>query len=373
MKRITISAVAMATCITFPAAAANWVSDARGGGMGNTGVTTEDYLLAPFYNPALTAVYRENDDFGLLLPAINVNVRDKDDTLDLVDKLEDAYNANDTTAVQNYLNDLADNEDLNANAGAGLAIAIPNDVLSANIFARGYAEVLASATVDTAGATALDRYDDSRIEARAFGYYEYGVALAKKFDIHGQTFSFGVSPKIQQLKTYYDSATIEDYDLDDYDKSEVKKNTFNLDLGAVWLYENYRLGVAAKDLFSKSIKVQNTAGVQQDTYKLDTQVTFSAGYASEYFTAAFDIDATKQKRFEGSGDDTQFMRFGVEGNAWGWAQLRAGYEVDMESTIDNTVTVGLGISPGDVVSLDLAFSYADENQLGGALNLAFTF
>ena len=32
--------------------AATVVPDGRGNGMGNTGVTSADYLLAPFYNPA---------------------------------------------------------------------------------------------------------------------------------------------------------------------------------------------------------------------------------------------------------------------------------------------------------------------------------
>ncbi|CSB39989.1 TraF protein [Vibrio cholerae] len=67
------------------------------------------------------------------------------------------------------------------------------------------------------------------------------------------------------------------------------------------------------------------------------------------------------------------MRFGVEGNAWGWAQLRAGYEVDLQNSLDNSVSVGLGVSPWDVVSLDLAGSYAGDNQFGLSANLAFTF
>ena len=57
----------------------------------------------------------------------------------------------------------------------------------------------------------------------------------------------------------------------------------------------------------------------------------------------------------------------------GWAQLRLGYEIDLEDTLDNSFTFGVGISPADLVSFDLAASYAGDNQYGLSGNLAFTF
>ncbi|RQW64573.1 conjugal transfer protein TraF [Vibrio viridaestus] len=375
MNNLSIIAVSVSLGIVLPVNAANWVSDARGGGMGNTGVTSADYLLAPFYNPALVSVYRNSDDFGLLLPAVNINVRDQDDTLSVVDDLQDAIdryeatnNASTLNQIDGYLDDLSNNRPLNANAGVGIAIAVPNETLSVNVFGRGYAELEASTDISNS-ADPETRYQQSRIDVKAFGYSEFGVALAKQFMLYDQTVAIGVSPKIQQMKTYQDSATVEDYNLDDYDESEVKKNAANLDVGAVLLMNEFRVGVAIKDLFSKTINTYDNT----DSYKLDTQVTLSGSYVSDFFTAALDVDATKQKRFSGSYDDTQFIRLGVEANAWGWAQLRAGYEIDMENTIDNSVTLGLGISPGDVVSFDISVSGADEHQLGAAANLAFTF
>ena len=54
-------------------------------------------------------------------------------------------------------------------------------------------------------------------------------------------------------------------------------------------------------------------------------------------------------------------------------QLRLGYEIDLEDTLDNSFTFGVGISPADLVSFDLAASYAGDNQYGLSGNLAFTF
>ncbi|RBM25491.1 conjugal transfer protein TraF [Vibrio tarriae] len=377
-------AVVMSIAFSSSALASNLLMDARGAGMGNTGVSTADYLLAPYYNPALTAVYRKNDSFGILLPSIGLRAEDKDESLKTIDDLQDsieqferagagAATQENVDQLNRYLDQLADDKPLAVTAGIGIAVALPLDAVSLNFFSRGYAEVIAKANVAAkSGNSANDvktRYESSDVDLTAFGYTEVGLAVGKQVVLGGQTVALGVTPKVQQLRTYQDNASVKSFELDDYDKSEVKDNAFNLDMGAVWLIDQYRVGIVAKDLFAKDIQTQN----RNNTYKLDTQIAVSGSYVSDFFIAAVDLDLTKQRRFNGDNDDTQFMRFGVEGNAWGWAQLRAGYEVDLQNSLDNSVSVGLGISPWDIVSFDLAGSYAGDNQFGLSANLAFTF
>ncbi|KQA40035.1 conjugal transfer protein TraF [Vibrio cholerae] len=377
-------AVVMAMAFSSSAFASNLLMDARGAGMGNTGVSTADYLLAPYYNPALTAVYRKNDSFGILLPSIGLRAEDKDESLKTIDDLQDSIEQFERAGVgaatqenvdqlNRYLDQLADDKPLAVTAGIGIAVALPLDAVSLNFFTRGYAEVIAKANVAAKSGNSANevktRYESSDVDLTAFGYTEVGLAVGKQVVLGGQTVALGVTPKVQQLRTYQDNASVKSFVLDDYDKSEVKDNAFNLDMGAVWLIDQYRVGIVAKDLFAKDIQTQN----RNNTYKLDTQIAVSGSYVSDFFIAAVDLDLTKQRRFNGDNDDTQFMRFGVEGNAWGWAQLRAGYEVDLQNSLDNSVSVGLGVSPWDVVSLDLAGSYAGDNQFGLSANLAFTF
>ncbi|QEO46905.1 conjugal transfer protein TraF [Vibrio tarriae] len=377
-------AVVMSIAFSSSALASNLLMDARGAGMGNTGVSTADYLLAPYYNPALTAVYRKNDSFGILLPSIGLRAEDKDESLKTIDDLQDSIEQFERAGVgaatqenvdqlNRYLDQLADDKPLAVTAGIGIAVALPLDAVSLNFFSRGYAEVIAKANVAAkSGNSANDvktRYESSDVDLTAFGYTEVGLAVGKQVVLGGQTVALGVTPKVQQLRTYQDNASVKSFELDDYDKSEVKDNAFNLDMGAVWLIDQYRVGIVAKDLFAKDIQTQN----RNNTYKLDTQIAVSGSYVSDFFIAAVDLDLTKQRRFNGDNDDTQFMRFGVEGNAWGWAQLRAGYEVDLQNSLDNSVSVGFGISPWDIVSFDLAGSYAGDNQFGLSANLAFTF
>ncbi|MBY7798303.1 conjugal transfer protein TraF [Vibrio fluvialis] len=379
-----LSAVIMFGICPLSAYAANSVADARGNAMGNTGVTTSDYLLAPFYNPALTAVYRDRDSVGLLVPALGANIRDSDESLSTIDDLQSSIDQFEAAGVgaatqeninqlNGYLDDLADDKPFAVSGGAGIAVALPMNAVSLNFFARGYAEILADSTIAAnTGNTASDvetRYQNSYVNMLAFGYSEYGVAVAKLFTLQGQQIAIGITPKIQELRTYKEVVTVKDFDLSDYDQSKTSKNAFNLDIGAVWLKDNFRAGIAAKDLISQEIKTYD----DQSSYTLDPQVTVSGGYVTDFLALAIDWDLTKQKRFKGVDDDTQFLRFGVEGNAWGWAQLRAGYEIDLESTLDNSITAGLGISPGDLVSVDLAANYAGNYQYGLSANLAFTF
>jgi len=384
MKQLNKMALAVGfACASMSVQAANHVADGRGNAMGNTGVASADYLVAPFYNPALGANFREHDDFGLLIPAVGVNARDTDESLATLDDLQDAIESYEDTTIptqgqidelNGYLDDLDGNAPLAVTAGAGIAVALPIKAVSTNLFTRGYVEVIATQDIaPNTGNSAIDveaRYQNSTVEMAAFGYAEVGISFAKEFVIQDERVSFGISPKYQELTTYSASSTVEDFDLDDYDESEMSETAFNLDLGAVWYRDNFRVGLAIKDIFSQEVKfAEGNTGV----YELNTQATLGFAYAHEYFTLAADADLTSQERFQNVDDDTQFLRFGIEGNAWGWAQLRAGYEIDIEDTLDNSLTAGIGISPWDVVSLDLAGSYAGDNQFGASGNLAFTF
>ncbi|WP_025562701.1 conjugal transfer protein TraF [Psychromonas sp. SP041] len=348
--------------------AANKVADARGNAMGNTGVASADYLTAPFYNPALTASYKDEDDFGIFL-GLEVSVNDQNDAISVIDDLQYHIDDNNQSAINQSLNELDGAEPVRVNAGIDLAIALPTDIVASNLFVHSYAEIVATTDITN------NDYQNSTVDLVAFGYIELGLALAKQFQISGEHFSFGITPKYQQMTTYAQVATVEDFDVDDYDESETTKSAFNVDLGAVWYKEDFRVALAVKDLIAQEIDVSDNQGNINGTYNLDTQVTVGVAYDTDYFVAAIDADLTKQTRFENidTNDDTQFIRFGIEGNAWGWAQLRAGYEIDLEETLDNSITAGIGISPFDVVSVDIAGSYAGENQVGVSANLAFTF
>lgn len=399
MNKNNLLAVGALAIVSTSSMAAPYVADARSQGMGNTGVVSADYLTAPLHNPALGAMYKENDDVGILLPAIGVNLNDQDDSISLIDDMEsvadslessidrkdEATAVNSAKQLQDSLNKLNSNAPLTVNGGLSAVIAIPNQYAAVNFFTTGYVEMIANPNLDVLSGTPttideaqsiLDAYtgddNESSVDLVAFSVVEFGVSFARKFEIADQNFSFGISPKYQQLRTYSQSPSVNDFEVDEYDENEVSKSNFNMDLGAVWYKDAYRVGLTIKDVVKQEIETDVRSSTY--TYELAPKATVGLGYTGDFFTASLDADLTTQKRFkELDSDDSQFVRVGIEGNAWGWAQLRAGYEMDLKDNLENSITAGIGISPFDVVSLDIAGSYAGENQFGAAMNLAFTF
>ncbi|MGF1909231.1 conjugal transfer protein TraF [Vibrio kasasachensis] len=375
MKRTTLAVACALGAFSASSMAASHVADARSNAMGNTGVVSADYLLAPFHNPALGALHRDNDDVGILIPAIGINVHDKDESIQTIDDAQDLYdrvvagsNPADIAQLDKLLDDLDGNAPIAATGGVNFAVAIPTRALSVNVFAGGFTEIIAAAEIDN-NVDPEVRYDNSKFEMAAFGVTEVGVSLSKSFNFGEQGIAFGISPKYQELITYSQRDKIDNFDLGEYDKSERSETAFNMDMGVAWHADAWRAGLAMKNLFSQEIGTE----IGNYTYELNPQATIGLGYIGELFTASMDFDLTKQKRFKELDDDTRFVRFGMEANAWGWAQLRAGYEMDLEDTLDDSITAGIGISPFDAVSFDVAGSYAGENQFGASANLAFTF
>jgi len=374
MKKTTLAVVCALGVISTSSMAASHVADARSNAMGNTGVVSADYLLAPFHNPALGALHRDNDDVGILIPAIGINVHDKDESIQAIDDAQDLYKQIDSGSSSNVaelerlLTEIDGSAPVAVTGGVNFAIAVPTRTLSVNVFAGGFTEVIAAADIAD-NADPEIRYNDSEFEMAAFAVTEVGISLSKSFDFGGQGIAFGISPKYQELITYSQRDSLDKFDLGEYDKSERSETAFNMDMGVAWHSDAWRAGLAMKNVFSQEIGTE----IGNYTYELNPQATLGLGYVGELFTASMDFDLTKQKRYKEIDDDTRFVRFGMEANAWGWAQLRAGYEMDLEDTLDDSITAGIGISPFDAVSFDVAGSYAGENQFGASANLAFTF
>ncbi|WP_413283032.1 conjugal transfer protein TraF [Vibrio sp. MA40-2] len=395
MKKIAVVVSATLGGLAFNASAGTNLADARSVAMGGTGVASADYLTSSFHNPALGALYRLDghsrggDDFGLLLPGFGVQLNDQDDmvttvddSVDTYDKYEDGFDNGTASAAQSseldeLLEDLEDKAPVNLNAGVGVVIAVPTQYISVNLFAAGYADVVAISEIadtdssyDSTDATDVkERFEDSEVGVAGVVVTEIGVALSKQFEIYGQNFAFGISPKLQQFETYASFSTLRDFEIDDYDENKQTDSAFNVDLGAAWIHNNWRVGMVVKDAISKDVQT-----IDDDvTYQMEPKITIGGAYSSNFFTASLDVDLTKETRFTNLEDDTQFVRFGLEGDAWGWAQLRAGYSIDLEDNTDNTITAGLGLSPFDVINLDLAATYANESSFGASANLAFTF
>ncbi|WP_158162527.1 conjugal transfer protein TraF [Grimontia hollisae] len=388
------SLLALSLALTsIPVLAANYSIDTRIDAMGGAGTAAADYLSAGFHNPALVAMDPDSN-FGVLFPVIGIQLRDPDE---LVDKLEDfggvfdAFKAeplsetnrtNAANALRNLQNKLA-----YVSGGIGGAIALPTSTISGNFFVKGYTEAvvipeISDTDISNIESPVLDPNADYSLTSSgrvlAFGVVDVGLALAGNIELAGQRIAIGVTPKSQKYYTYHYEVSVENFEANDWDSdaNRTEDSAFNIDLGAAWQTGPFRVGFAAKNMISQDIKTVNYT--REYTYHIDPLYTVGGAFITDLFVAAIDIDFNKQKRFSApSGpaiiDDTQLVRLGAEFNAWGWAQVRAGYINDLEDTLDGTVTLGLGLSPFDTVHFDLAAQLIDSSSYGGSAQLSFTF
>lgn len=374
--------------VPLPIFAGNYNIDARTEAMGGAGTATANFLSAGFYNPALVAL-EPSANLGVLLPVLGIQYRDPDH---LVDNLEDftaIFNSfqnapsnpnnqiNTANALRNVQNKVA-----YLSGGIGGAIAIPTSTVSGNFFVKGYTEGVVIPEVANADIIAIEAGTPTALQSKArilaFGILDVGLALGGNIELAGQQIAIGITPKTQKIYTYHYEVSIDNFNFDDWDmdQNRTEKSTFNVDLGAAWQRGPYRLGLVGKNLVSHDI----TTAFKTRSYTYSVEPLFTAGgaFVSELLTISLDIDLNNQRRFSASSgpaiiDDTQFIRFGTEFNAWGQAQLRAGYIKDMEETFDGAITFGVGLSPFNTIHIDLAAKVIDSNSYGGSAQLSFTF
>lgn len=137
--------------------------DPRSMAMGGAGVAVGDAGMAPFFNPALLTVTREEDDFSLDFPIVGVRAYDPSDFKTSLDNFQNgnydnkldlsiqAYNtaqntasltvvADDISALSAQLATLSD-KPIQAEVGAGLVVGIPSKTFGGAFYADGWAAV----------------------------------------------------------------------------------------------------------------------------------------------------------------------------------------------------------------------------------------
>ncbi|WP_159439577.1 conjugal transfer protein TraF, partial [Vibrio gazogenes] len=174
--------------------AASYAVEARGDAMGGTGVVSANYLTAPFYNPAIVAIYRRNDDAGMLLPSFGLTYNDPDDISNTIDDVGDSIknmeggDSSQEAKLQSQLDALNGGE-LKADIGGAIAIGIPNQYISMNLFGKAYAETYVTPSIATTGSSTLDNAQNSTIDAVSVAVTEVGLSLAKYQTFLGQHIS----------------------------------------------------------------------------------------------------------------------------------------------------------------------------------------
>lgn len=466
---INITMAATIATITSTTFATPFTSfDPRSMAMGGAGVAVANTATAPFFNPSILSVTRDDEDFAMELPIVGVRAYDPDDFEDSVNTFQDAnYDTllNDSiTAVSNYtppliptaadLRTLAslyetsandtdaldtglltlDAKPLQGEVGVATVIGIPSKsygvafsasmsgafagvvnyedgsllgTLSSDVQAfADYQNCLADELdalvppgscgavpnlqsidpvtgdiVNPETGTAFDATSDihSEVIVRGIVSRELALSLSREFTFGEHSVAMGITPKLVTTKVYdyvanANTANSTNTNEEDYAK---EYSDFNLDVGVAKNYNNgWRTGLVVKNLIAHEYETYRDLdgdGVQDPTgnyVKTSPQARLGISHTSDWHTVAVDLDLTENDPIAYE-EKSRYLALGAEFNMANWAQLRAGYRMDMNNSDRNIPSVGLGLSPLGV-HFDLAAAKSDR-EIAASLQFGFRF
>lgn len=418
------------------------IYDSRGLAMGGAATAIGTYAQAAFYNPALLAFHEEEEEAGrdgrVYIPNIVVQVSDgAQSAIDAVDdeldtQLSNAINQfNDAplqasaglirdvaTDLRDVLDDIA-TDDLSIDSFIGFNISEPSNregggfYFGARALAGGVANVsdadreLLGDYIESMGQIANGADPDavaaqyphlinsrgqlidptstltSNADVSALIVSEWGMALARQFEVRGQAIALGITPKLMRVDAFRDTAdfndgldSVEDAE-DEFKDSQETHLAFNADVGiAATIADHYRVSLTLKDAFKKQFSTKQQADPVTGEPAPDLKVTLSSrarmgvGYVSDTFSVGLDYDLDESTPMATEAG-TQELSLGAEYVLFNSLAVRAGYRNDQTGFHENMASAGLGYRWKRFV-MDLAYASGGGYKAGG-LQLGWTF
>lgn len=393
MIKKTAVASAVSLLIAGNALAANTYFDARNDAMGGVGVASSMDNSALLANPALIA---KTNKLSLTIPSLGLQLSDKNHLIDEFKKIKskvDEYESNRHAHLMNAqqgagelksILEAVKDKNVNFNIGLSASVIIPSETNKIGLFAKTHADATVHTMVDEADlrllnliqngqvpAVDFEHNTDSELRGLASWVTDYGVSVARSFEVAGKPLHIGLSPKMQEIKIYNYAVGVNKFDRKDMKASQYQSQhkKFNVDLGvAAELSEQLTVGLVGKNLLRNKLETK-AINDKSFTYETSPLVTAGASYRWERFTAAADVDLTPIKAFSNQ-KGSQYAAVGAEWEALSWAKLRAGYRIDMKNSKPNMATVGFGFHPGEKVKFDVTGMVGSKRNLGAALQLS---
>lgn len=295
--------------------------DPRSMAMGGAGVAMGDAAMAPFFNPALLAVTRDEDDFAMNLPIAGARIYDPEDFQDsldafqegnYIDNLNMSIDTFNTTQSSTDLRIVADNtstlstefstldsKPIQGEGGAAVVIGIPGKTVGGAFYANvwgalgGVVNYRDDATLQDFAATltaVADCYDmgmgctpdtvsnystyfnpdgsvkfttndlQSSVDMQIALFGESGLALATQFGDGDGSWALGVTPKYVKVMLYEYSADVNSADSGDSTDSDylAEYAHVNFDIGLAKNFNNgWRTGVVVKNILSHTYDFKN--------------------------------------------------------------------------------------------------------------------
>lgn len=376
---------------------------AKRAGQGFTNITQD--FTSSLSNPALLPKFDRDDDafFSLNLGImgsdkyevidnsenIAMNLQQLADdinslNIDQAISLDDfAHHSDDLNQqVDKIVTDLTaiDQKVVNTQNGINFQVIIPNKYLSFGLFTNQYGRVGGAVdyveTDEILLREAINKgyldLNDVKSSARGIGYsiVEAGimaggsVASNKHYDVNA-----GMKVKYQRIDLFYNRVNISEFDEDEFDldneENLTKKSVTNFDLGLYISWGDERQWHGA--IVTNNIMSQQVVHQENNlTFSLETSSTLGFSYQVDWLTVATEIDLTDREHFA-SLAASKYASVGAEFRAGEDFQLRLGYRADLNDVDANIITAGIGVSPWDVFSVDIAGFIGEKDTYGAAI------
>jgi len=362
-------------------------TDAHSLAQGGTGVASSTSTNAVFYNPAMLATFRQDDDFSLETPIVSGKIDDQNDLYrwqndfrknNYIAKFSQALinlqgtNDNDQSFVErrqfaasqgtdllNALENLS-HKNLEAHASSALIIGIPSKKIGISAFANMWGNVHARAIIANADVNSMesalailngDRIDDiftlidpienftSFAELTGLIVTEFGFSIASEETLLQHQFTWGITPKFKDIRSYDYKFIAKEFDQAEYILHNGEKNHkhLNFDMGiAGYINSFWNYGFVIKDVIPRSL---NTA--LNHTIELKPQARIGIARTARRTTFAFDYDLTETQLLT-NARKYQFASVGTEID-FRLLQLRLGYRYNLPDAKMSELTAGFGL------------------------------
>jgi len=388
---------------------------AKRAGQGFTALTQD--FTSSLSNPALLTKFDSDDDVFVSLN-LGVMTSDKYNVIDTTEGIGDNlnklvedidniekkdfqspvedldYSDNLYGQVDNIVADFEsiDKKTIKIRNGINLQIIIPNKHLSLGLFTNQYGRLGGFVDYNEEDENKLNNaidnclnpisikpcglvLDDLESATLAVGYSisEAGIMAAypliknPNYDL-----SVGTKLKYQRIDLYYNRAAVSDFDDDDFEITDddyiTDENGTNIDLGLYVAWGDERRWSAA--LVTNNLVGKTVQHADQDiTFTLESSATFGLSYQNSWISLATEIDLTDRETFSNLSA-SRYIGVGAEFRVYKPIQFRIGYRKDLNDIDDHIYTAGIGVSPWDVFSMDIAAFTGDNDTLGAALQLS---
>lgn len=387
-KSILLGSISLFTIGPAVSYANTEVFNARQMALGGSSVVSGNYSGVKD-NPSLLSNSSENDDFGSNV-SLGIEASDPDDLITSIEDVQDEIDNiegkgmfatyDDAESLVNSIKSL-DKKSINVKAGTGIQIALPSDYIGVALVGSTSLKVGGMFRYDPSDTEAKIAFNiadpngdvsdlDSSVNVSGIGVTEIGLALSHTFKEYN--LSIGVTPKYQRIDIIQYSQKIgefesSDFDVDDY-RSE--KSGFNADLGVMKYFGNigqYRIGGSIINLVP--VDVKSPLG---EEFNLRPVPVIGGGYDNGWLSTTVEVDLKERAGFDHISD-VQYAKVGFEIDAFKQAQLRFGYRDAIDGGEEDVLTAGIGISPFNVVHIDVAGLYGSNSTYGASVEIGLNF